>query len=142
MRRKIVILIMAALFFGTGFSLVSFAQGMNEMMGDQSVTKKEMMKSGMMANGEMMGKCPMHGMMMKGMMEKSMIAAGDGGVIVLAGNKLIKYDKDLNIVKEVEIKIDREAMQKNMMEMMKNCPMMKGGMMGEVTQEKSEQKKQ
>jgi len=71
------------------------------------------MKSDMMEKGEMNEKCPMHGMMMKRMMEKSIIATSDGGVIVLAGNKLIKYDKDLNVVKEVEIKNEMEGMQKN-----------------------------
>ena len=34
---------------------------------------------------------------------KSMIGTPDGGVIVLAGNRLLKYDKDLNLLKEVEI---------------------------------------
>jgi hypothetical protein len=32
-----------------------------------------------------------------------MVASGDGGVIVTTGEKLIKYDKDLNVVKEVTI---------------------------------------
>jgi hypothetical protein len=90
-----------------------------------------MMKSDMMVKEEMMKKCPMHGMMMKGMMEKSIIATADGGIIVLAGNKLIKYDKDLNLLKEAETKIDMEAMQKMMMQMMEKCPVMQqeGGMM-------------
>jgi hypothetical protein len=65
---------------------------------------KKDMKKGMM--------CPMH----CGMMMKKMIATSDGGVIVMAGKKLIKYDKDLNLVKEVEIKMDMEKM-------MKDCPM-------------------
>ena len=120
MNRSCVTIIVLVLLAGTWLIPSSFAQGMNESMG------KDMMKSGMMCKGEMMEKCPIHGMGMKGIMEKSMIASADGGVIVLAGNKLTKYDKDLNVVKEVEIKIDIEAMQKNMMEMMKNCPMMKG----------------
>ena len=55
-----------------------------------------------------------------------MVATSDGGVIVLTGNKLTKYDKDLNVVKEVEIKMDLESMHKQMMDMMQNCPMMKG----------------
>ena len=41
---------------------------------------------------------------MKEMMHPSMVATPDGGVIVLAGPKLAKYDKDLNLVKEVELK--------------------------------------
>ena len=35
---------------------------------------------------------------------KQMVATSDGGVIVMAGHKLFKYDKDLNLVKEVELK--------------------------------------
>jgi hypothetical protein len=52
--------------------------------------------------------------------KSSMVATQDGGVIVLVMNKLQKYDADLNLVKEVEIKMP--AMDK------KQCPMM--GMMG------------
>jgi len=36
--------------------------------------------------------------------QKQMVATNDGGVIVMAGNKLLKYDKDLNLVKEAELK--------------------------------------
>jgi len=50
------------------------------------------------------------------MMQKEMIATEDGGVVVLVGNKLIKYDKNLNVVKEAEIKIDTEGMMKKMKE--------------------------
>lgn len=35
----------------------------------------------------------------------SMVSTDKGGVIVLAGNKLMKYDADLSLVKEVEIKM-------------------------------------
>jgi hypothetical protein len=139
MRKWFVILSAISLFVVTGVSSLSFAQGIDEKMVDQPAMGKDMM-----TKEKMMEKCPMHGMMMKGMMEKSIIATADGGVFVLVGNKLIKYDKDLNLVKEVEIKIDMEAMKKNMMEMMKNCPMMKDKMMGagmSATDEKSEQKK-
>ena len=60
---------------------------------------------------------PMMAMNMMGFMPKQMVATTDGAVIILAGNKLLKYDKDLNLVKEVEItgvaemKIDAGAMQ-------------------------------
>ncbi|MBI3313918.1 MAG: hypothetical protein HYZ83_06760 [Candidatus Omnitrophica bacterium] len=74
-----------------------------------------------MRSGKMMG---MH--MMKMMTEKSVVATSDGGVVVVAGNKITKYDKDLNVVKEAEIKMDMEAMAKHMKEMMEQCPMMKG----------------
>ena len=74
-----------------------------------------------MMGGKMMG---MH--MMKMMMEKSVVATSDGGIVVVTGNKITKYDKNLNLVKEAEIKVDMEAMGKNMKEMMAQCPMMKG----------------
>ena len=97
-------------------------KGKEGMMGEAMMGKK-----GGMMGGKMTGKMGMHGMMMK-MMEKKMVATSDGGVIVLAGNKLTKYDKDLNVVKEVELKMDMEAMKKNMDDMMKMCPMMGKGM--------------
>lgn len=49
------------------------------------------------------------------MMDKKLVATKDGGVAVLLGNKLIKYDAKLNLVKETEIKVD----------MKEYCPMMK-----------------
>ncbi len=91
------LVIAAALFLAS----LSFAEDMKDM------------KKGMMGH-----------MMMKSMMDKSVVATSDGGIVVVAGNKITKYDKDLNVVKEVEIKVDAEAMQKQMGEMMKMCPMM------------------
>lgn len=60
-----------------------------------------------------MGKkcCPMMG-------KTQMVATDEGGVIVLAGNKLMKYDADLNLVKEVEVKMPMGG---------KQCPMMDKG---------------
>lgn len=75
-----------------------------------------------MPGPRMPGGCPMCHIMMKGMMEKTLVPAGDGGVIVMAGNKLVKYDKDLNLVKEVEIKMDMTAM---IQDMKGKCPMCK-----------------
>ena len=42
------------------------------------------------------------------MRPKTVIATSDGGVIIFSGTKLSKYDKDLNLVKEVGIKADAE----------------------------------
>jgi hypothetical protein len=63
-------------------------------------------------------------MMMKMMMQKSVVATSDGGVVVVAGNKITKYDKNLKVVNEADIKMDMEAMGQQMHEMMANCPMM------------------
>jgi len=96
-----------------GTSLV-YAEGMK---GD--MMKEGMMGKGMM-DGKMMGMCPM----MQSMMQKQVVATSDGGIIVVAGNKLTKYDKDLNVIKEVELKMDMEGMQKMMESMKGMCPMM------------------
>lgn len=66
-------------------------------------------------------------MMMSGMMmamPKSIVATEDGGIIVLVGNKLLKYDANLKLVKEIEVKIDVSAMMKKMKEMMEQCEAM------------------
>ena len=106
-----------------GVNSLAIAQGM-EPPQDMTQPMGKGMQMGM-GQGKMMQKSPMHDMMMKAMMEKSMVATPDGGVIVLAGNKLLKYDQDLNLVKEVEIKIDVQSVRKCMMDMMTECPMMK-----------------
>jgi len=72
-------------------SAVSSAQGQEQAEGQQQ----------MMGQG-------MKGGMMHGMMSGQMVAASDGGVIVMMGNKLMKYDKDLNLKKEVEIKMQKK----------------------------------
>ncbi len=46
-----------------------------------------------------------------------MVATDEGGVIVLTGNKLMKYDANLNLVKEAEIKMPMGPMGD------KQCPM-------------------
>lgn len=92
----------------------------------ESAMDKDAMKPGMMGHG-MMGQ----GMMDKGkmmemgkkMMSKSVVATSDGGVVVLIGNKLQKYDKNLELKKEVEIKVDMESMRKMKKQMMGGCKM-------------------
>ena len=74
------------------------------------------MEDGMMDGGMMKMMHKMHGMMRSPMM----VASNDGGVIVLMGSKLYKYDKNLNLVKEAEIKTD----------MADRLPGGAGGMMG------------
>lgn len=74
------------------------------------------------------------------MMQKQMIATSDGGVIVLAGNKLYKYDKNLNLVKEAEIKIDFEHMKMMMDKMKDKCG--KDKMMQEKGEKAAEEKKE
>jgi len=88
------------------------------MMG-QGMMGQGMMGQGMMDKDKMMGMCKM-------MMGKSVVATSDGGVVVLTGNKLQKYDKNLELKKEVEIKVDMGSMHKMKKQMMGGCKMNKG----------------
>jgi outer membrane lipoprotein-sorting protein len=83
--------------------------------------KKDEMPGMGMSHGMRMGM----GMPMPGMGQKycpagnaQMVATDEGGVFVLTGNKLMKYDADLNMVKEVEVKMPMPPM------MGKQCPIM------------------
>jgi outer membrane lipoprotein-sorting protein len=113
----------------------AFAEDMQDVMDNTTMMDKDI--TGKSCQGyEAMEMNHMKGIMMKDMMEKSLVATNDGGVIVLAGNTLTKYDKDLNLLKEVEVKMDMARMQKEMKEMMKNCPMINGAMMGSCIDKK------
>ena len=54
--------------------------------------------------------CPMTKMMGKMMGGKSIVATRDGGVVVMIGRKLLKYDKNLKLKAEAEIDIDMGEM--------------------------------
>lgn len=127
--KKIAWIIMLVVLFA-GTSLV-FAEGKKEGMKGKEMVGGGMMKGDKMdKGGKMTGMMEMNHMMMQSMMQKQVVATEDGGIIVVAGNKLTKYDKDLNVVKEVELKMDMEGMQKMMEHMKGMCPMMDKGMMG------------
>jgi len=99
---KKVLFVLLAVLISVSFVSMSFARD----KGDEKYDKKEQ-------------HCPMYKMMGG----KELLATQDGGVVLMMGNKLIKYDAQLNLVKEAEIKIDMEAMKKMMEEMKKCCPM-------------------
>lgn len=94
-----------------GPSMAQEMKGMKDM--DHGMGSKAMMGC--------QGGCPMKG----AMMGKSVVATSDGGVVIVAGNKIIKYDKNLKLVKEVEIDAGMGMARKGMKGMMKDCPMMK-----------------
>jgi hypothetical protein len=85
-------------------------------------------KGGMggMGMGKMSDSTMMCGMMMHCMTLKNLAATSDGGVVVTMGNKVMKYDRNLTLEKEMEIPIDTTQMQK-MMSMMRQCPMTRQG---------------
>jgi hypothetical protein len=111
MKKTMIVVVIAAL-VAIG-SYVVFAKEHTGGMMDSNdmMMQKRMMGKEMMGQQGMMGMHPMSGMMCG----SSMVATQDGGVAVLMGYKLLKYDKDLNLVKQVEIKIDWENWQKMMM---------------------------
>lgn len=112
--KKVIVLAIGVLFLISSSAFAEEHKG--STMGKGMMSEKGMM----MKSGKMMGMCPMHKMM-----KKEMVPTEDGGVIVMVGNKLLKYDKDLNLKKESEIKMDIEGMQSMMEEMMEKCPMRK-----------------
>ena len=119
MKKGLAVITAVMVLASTGLALAQMNDKGKEMVSD----KAGMMGMGKgMMDGKMMGMCPM----MQSMMQKQVVATSDGGIIVVAGNKITKYDKNLNVVKEVEQKMDMDGMKK----MMKDCPMMGKGMMG------------
>lgn len=68
------------------------------------------------------GGCPMKDKMMHRKAGAEMVASSDGGVIILQGRKLSKYDKNLNLVKEVELKMDMAGMHMKKGEKTCGCP--------------------
>jgi len=58
----------------------------------------------------------------KSMLKREMEVDLNGDVVVLSGNKLMKFDRKLNLVKEVEIDMDMAAIEKALKEMKENCP--------------------
>jgi len=99
------------------FLLSSFVFAQDSPQNDKPQGSVEIKPEGMPGPAAMMME---HGKKMMGMMGgKSMVATSDGGVVILIGNKLQKYDKNLLLQKEVEIKMDKDMMSKKM-----KCPKM------------------
>lgn len=130
MKRLVAVVVVALFVMSIGFVVMAQEEEVDTTATSSTMEHKE----GMMGMGKMKGKMMHHGkekgasmmqMMMGTMMKKQMVATEDGGIIVLSGNKLLKYDKDLNLKKEVEVPMDMEGMHKRMKKMMKNCLMKK-----------------
>lgn len=72
---------------------------------------------GMGMNPQMMA--GMQKMKEQAIKNREMIATSDGGVVIMIGNKLFKYDKELKLIAKGEIKMDSGPMQQRM-KMMKD----------------------
>ena len=108
------------------------------MMGDSTAMMGKAGQGRMMECGGMM--TPMMGMGMMGCggmmcMGYRQIIPIDDGIIVVMGNRLIKFDKNLKKEAETTIEFDEKAL-KNMMENMKKMHSMYSEMMGEKAKEK------
>jgi hypothetical protein len=128
MKRTITLLAVVAL-VGGGAYVVFAGDPMGGGMMNGGTMGGGMQSRGMMGRGMqnrgMMGGNMMSGGMMGPMMRStSMVPTSDGGVIVLMGNELLKYDKDLNLTKQAQVNFDWENWQKMMME---HRNMMMGG---------------
>ena len=95
---KFSVIIMILCLVISGFS---FAQGAKDK-DDKMTMAGPMMEGPMMHGGP--GDFPMMGMMPVG----DMVATADGGVAILIGNTLIKYDSNLRLVKEIKIDTDKK----------------------------------
>lgn len=116
--------------------------------GSYVVFASEQMGGGMMRGGMMRGnenrqqEMEPEGMMgwdgmMGPMMRSASLAVGpDGGVIVLMGNELFQYNKDLELVKQTEVKFNWENWQKMMMQHRNMMMQNRGRMMGWQSEQK------
>lgn len=66
--------------------------------------------------GHMM--CPMCIGIAMGMTRVRIASTPDGGAIVSVNGRLMKYDGELNLVKQIDLALDVEQMHRQMMEMM------------------------
>ncbi len=105
------------------FTISSFAQNYQHYgpMGDGGMGGMGGGMGGCMGGGMMDSSMCSNMMRMHMSVPKAAFPSADGGLIIIMGNKIMKYDKDLILKKETEIKIDTSAM-KNMMH---QCPSMK-----------------
>jgi hypothetical protein len=92
---------------------ICFAQASDDQTGKMGtmMSGKDMMGHKGMSSQDMMARAHMG----KGMMRNSMVATQDGGVVVMIGNRLYKYDQNLNLKKETQISVDYEGLKGMMM---------------------------
>ena len=125
MKKMMFLVLIVALFVGvpSGYSLFE------KNTGDSSKQGKNMPPAGMERGGvggstaarPAISMDLMQNMMvMQAMKERSIVATSEGGMVVIVGNQMVKYDKDLNVVKEAELKIDLDKLRQNMMKMIPN----------------------
>ena len=103
--------------YGGGYGGGMMGRGMMQGRGG-------MMGRGMMGGGMMGGMhCPACMAMGASIMQETVTPTNDGGVVVSVTGELIKYDANLNRVKEVNLNIDWGRVHQMAQQIMQNCPM-------------------
>ena len=114
MKKFLSVMLCAVLFLAVPVLAADMSGKKAGEMTQQKMSKEAPGKQGKMEKCEKCGKmgdeCCCKGMHRMGgmMMHKTIIATEDGGVVVMMGDKLVKYDKNLNLVKEVEFNMEEE----------------------------------
>jgi hypothetical protein len=135
-RAKVAVLVVAVVAVVAAITAVAFSQGAPPMNAPGPMPGPAPMGPGMsmgpgMGMG-MMGQCPVCGAMMGGMMGRGGIVAVDKAIYVMAGNQLIKYNQNLELVRTAEIKMDMARMHQMAQKMMEACPMRDMMMQGQM----------
>lgn len=70
-----------------------------------------------------MEKCPVCRMTAEMMAQKSLFVTEDMGVVVLVGDRLMRFDAGLHKISETEIGIDLDQMERRLLQRLQHCPM-------------------
>jgi hypothetical protein len=66
--------------------------------------------------GRLADYCPIRLAMAQSELQNQIVTNVDGGIIVLAGSKLLKYDNNLNLLRKVDLDVDINERLKNVRE--------------------------
>ena len=97
MKKNIAVITTVVVLTVAGIAFAQMNDKGEEKMGDKAAMMEG--KDGMKGKGMM----KMMGMMREMHNKVSVTATSDGGALVVSGGKLIKYDNQLNVVKEVDL---------------------------------------
>jgi hypothetical protein len=72
--------------------------------------------------------CPVCRMTAEMMTRQALFVTEDMGVVVLVGDRLMRFDAGLNKIGEAEIGIDLDQIERCILQRLQNCPMHRQGM--------------
>ena len=121
MKKTIITTVIAVVVAATAYSVFA-EERQDSRPGRPMWSHKKSYEGWPMGGWGMRGMCPLHMALAKSLTNTQIVPGDDGEVIVMAGHKLMKYDKDLELIKAVELDIDIEAARKKMEQIMEDCP--------------------